>query len=121
MRARLPEKIELFASIRRKEARRRALRRRIDEDHDCDYDYGHEYENVEFVDAQDENTKRERRDFWRDNTGLLKKALLDSFNLFGQPAEHLNGLDEQMKELPSCECIKSTHQVTVCMLLGRWL
>jgi len=97
------------------------LRRRIDEDHDCDYDYGHEYENVEFVDAQDENTKRERRDFWRDNTGLLKKALLDSFNLFGQPAEHLNGLDEQMKELPSCECIKSTHQVTVCMLFGRWL
>ncbi|KAL7315963.1 hypothetical protein PS15m_005119 [Mucor circinelloides] len=51
---------DLFASIKRKEARRRALGK-IDNDYNYDYGHEYEYESIVIVDTQNKNAKRKKK------------------------------------------------------------
>lgn len=80
-----------------------------------DTDYHNDVEVYEV--SSKERTKKERREFWRGNSRDLKECFLQSFELFGQPSEHLTSLDHS-KIPKTCTCTMDVHTLSIRMIFG---
>ncbi|CEP18765.1 hypothetical protein [Parasitella parasitica] len=85
-------------------------------DSDCDYEDDHEEVHETTFSEQ---AKTKRKEFWRENSRVLKDSFLESFEPNGYPNEHLTSLDDS--KLPTCDCIKSSIEITVYTLFGMTL
>ncbi|CEP12006.1 hypothetical protein [Parasitella parasitica] len=80
------------------------------------------YGEDDMIDVETEKKKREERErkrFWKDNSKILRESFLKSFQLFGQPPEHLTSFGNSLTKLPACNCAMESHRITVYMLFGQ--
>ncbi|CEP19929.1 hypothetical protein [Parasitella parasitica] len=85
-------------------------------DYDCDYEDDHEEVHETTFTGQ---AKKKRKECWRENSRVLENSFLESFELNGHPNEHLTSLDDS--KLPTCDCIKSSIELTVFTLFDQFI
>jgi hypothetical protein len=87
------------------------------------HDEGYEpYDDDNLIEVEferKEREKRERKQFWNDNSRVLKESFLKSFEIFGQPPEYIPCFNSHQEKLSTCGCVLEKHQITITMLFGR--